>query len=67
MKSVNHVAIGTDLDGGFGRQLAPVDMNAINDLQVFLKVMSEKGYTDEDVAKIAHNNLLQLFRNAWSK
>ena len=65
--NTNHVAIGTDLDGGFGRQLAPVDMNAINDLQVFLKVMSEKGYTDEDVAKIAHNNLLQLFRNAWSK
>jgi membrane dipeptidase len=63
--SSDHVALGSDLDGGFGRELAPVDLDTIADLQLFLGVLREKGYSDEDVAKIAHGNLLRLFRDAW--
>ena len=63
----DHVALGTDLDGGFGREMAPVDLDTIADLQKFLDIMRKRGYSEKDVQKIAHGNLLRLFRNAWKK
>jgi membrane dipeptidase len=63
--SADHVAFGTDLDGGFGRELAPVDYDTIADLQRFLDILRARGYPEADVAKIAHGNLLRLFRTAW--
>ena len=63
----SHVALGTDLDGGFGREMAPVDLDTIADLQKFLDIMRKRGYSDRDVQNIAHGNLLRLFRNAWKK
>ena len=63
----DHVAIGTDLDGGFGREMSPTNLDTIADLQKFLGILKEHGYSEEDVAKIAHGNLLRLFRNAWSE
>jgi membrane dipeptidase len=61
----DHVAFGTDLDGGFGRELAPIDYDTIADLQKFLDIMRRKGYGEEDVVKFSNGNLLRLFRNAW--
>ena len=61
----NHVAFGTDLDGGFGRELAPTDYNTVADLQKFLDILRTHGYNEDDVADFAHGNLLRLFRNAW--
>jgi len=61
----DHVGLGTDLDGGFGRELAPIDYDTIADLQKFLEVLRQRGYNDHDVLKIAHGNLLRLFRNNW--
>ena len=63
--NTNHVAFGTDLDGGFGRELSPTDYNTIADLQVFLNILRQHGYSEEDVIKFAHGNLIKLFRNAW--
>ena len=63
--SADHVAIGSDLDGGYGRELSPTDLNTIADLQVFLNILRREGYQEKDVAKIAHGNLLRFFRNAW--
>ena len=63
----DHVAIGSDLDGGFGREWAPVDYNTITDLQKFLHILERRGYNQEDTARIAHGNLLRFFRHAWSK
>jgi len=63
--SCDHVAFGTDLDGGFGRELAPTDYDTVADLQCFLDIMRGRGYSEEDVAKFAHGNLLGLFRRAW--
>jgi membrane dipeptidase len=62
----DHVAIGTDLDGGFGRELSPVDYDTIVDLQKFLHILERRGYGQEDIAKIAHGNLLRFFHIAWS-
>ncbi len=63
--NADHVAIGSDLDGGFGREYAPTDMDTIADLQKFLDILRQRGYGEEDVAKIAHGNTVRLFREAW--
>jgi membrane dipeptidase len=63
--NAEHVAFGTDLDGGFGRELSPTDLDTIADLQIFLNSLRQYGYKEEDLAKIAHGNLLRFFRNAW--
>ena len=64
--SCDHVAIGSDLDGGFGRELAPTDCETIADLQRFPGMLARRGYTEENIAAIAHGNLLRFFRQAWS-
>ncbi len=61
----DHVAFGTDLDGGFGRELSPIDYDTIADLQRFPDILRRRGFSEEDVTKIANGNLLRFFRNAW--
>lgn len=63
--TADHVAIGSDLDGGFGRELAPTDLDTIADLQGFLAILRSRGYSEGDVRKIAHGNLVRFFRQAW--
>ena len=64
--SCDHVAVGSDLDGGFGRELAPTDCETIADLQRFPDILARRGYTGDNIAAIAHGNLLRFFRQAWS-
>jgi membrane dipeptidase len=63
--NADHVALGSDLDGGFGRDLAPIDLDTIADLQGFVGILRARGYCDDDVRKIAHGNLVRFFRTAW--
>ena len=62
----DHVAVGSDLDGGFGREMAPIDYDTIADLQRFLDILERRGYSTNDIAAIAHGNLSRFFRQAWS-
>jgi membrane dipeptidase len=64
--NADHVAFGTDLDGGYGKELAPTDYNTIEDLQRFPSILEENGYNAEDIDKICHGNLIRLFKNNWS-
>ena len=61
-----HVAIGTDLDGGFGLELSPTDYNTIVDLQRFPDILDAHGYNAEDIDNICHGNLIRFFKEAWS-
>ncbi len=61
-----HVAIGSDLDGGFGREQSPIDLDTIADLQNMIPILSERGYTESDISSIMHGNWLRLLRTAWS-
>jgi len=61
-----HTAIGSDLDGGFGREQSPSDLDTIEDLQHIAKILSKRGYRDDDIASIMHGNWLRLLRKAWS-
>ena len=62
--SARHAAIGSDLDGGFGREQSPRDLDTIADLQRMAEILAARGYAAEDVALIMHGNWLRLLRGA---
>jgi membrane dipeptidase len=62
-----HAAIGSDLDGGFGREQSPADLDTIADLQHLTEVLSKRGYSDEDIEAIMHGNWLRLLYQAWKE
>ena len=61
-----HAGIGTDLDGGYGREQSPCDLDTIADLQRIAGLLADRGYNDDDIAAIMHGNWLRLLRQAWS-
>lgn len=61
-----HASIGSDLDGGFGREQSPSDLDTIADLQRIPEILSKRGYSDADIASIMHGNWLRLLRSAWN-
>jgi membrane dipeptidase len=65
--SSHHAAIGTDLDGGFGREQSPCDLDTIADLQQLPKKLSARGYTRDDIKNIMHGNWLRLLYSAWGQ
>ena len=60
-----HIGIGTDLDGGYGREQCPYDIETIADLQSLPAMFSKRGYSDGDIKNIMHGNWLRFLRNAW--
>jgi membrane dipeptidase len=56
-----HVAIGTDLDGGYGAEQSPIEIDTIADVQKFADVLLRRGYTHEAVNDIFHGNWLRFF------
>ena len=63
--NANHVGIGSDLDGGFGKEQSPYDLETIADLQKIPALLSKRGYSDEDVKNVMHGNWLNFLRRAW--
>lgn len=59
-----HVGIGTDLDGGYGREQSPRDLDTIADLQRFPEILGKRGYQESDIRAILHGNWLRLLRTA---
>ncbi len=62
-----HAGIGTDLDGGFGKEQSPSDIDTISDLQKLDSILSGRGYTSQDIQNISSENFLRFLRNTWSK
>ena len=60
-----HVGMGTDLDGAFGTEQSPYDLDSIADLQKVPELLALKGYSTFDVANIMHGNWLRFLRKAW--
>jgi membrane dipeptidase len=60
--NTDHVAIGSDLDGGFGTEQTPCDLETIADLQKLEGLLAQRGYSSVDIDKIFHGNWLQYFR-----
>ena len=62
-----HAAIGTDLDGGYGREQSPGDLDTIADLQNIPAMLRKRCYKEADVEGIMHGNWLRFFKEAWTK
>lgn len=60
-----HIGIGSDLDGAFGKEQCPFDLETIADLQNLSSIFYRRGYSEEDVENIMHGNWLRFLRNAW--
>jgi len=56
-----HVAIGSDLDGGFGTEQTPRDLNTIADLQKLDPILKSRGYDSNAIDAIFHGNWLKFF------
>lgn len=60
-----HIGIGSDLDGGFGKEQCPYDIGSIADLQKVALLLEKRGYTHQDVENVMHKNWLRFLRKAW--
>jgi membrane dipeptidase len=56
-----HVGIGTDMDGGLGRNEIPVEITDSGDLPRMADALSAAGYGDGDVAGIMGENWVRYF------
>ena len=63
--NANHVAIGSDLDGAFGKEQCPLDINTIADLQKIPDLLRQRAYTEEDIQNILAGNWLRFLRQTW--
>lgn len=62
----HHAAIGSDLDGGFGREQSPHDLDTIADLQKIPGLLRKRGYSDDDIKNIMYRNWRNFLVKAWS-
>ena len=57
-----HVGIGSDLDGGFGTEQTPVDVDSIADLQGLGDILARRGYDSGAIDRVFSENWLRFFR-----
>lgn len=60
-----HAAIGSDLDGAFGTEQCPADVDTIADLQKIPGLLAQRGYTGEDIDNVCSGNVIRFLRHAW--
>ena len=61
----SHVGIGTDLDGAFGKEQSPLDIDTIADLQKIPSMLSKKGYSKKDIENIMSQNFIKFLCRVW--
>jgi len=62
-----HIGIGSDLDGAFGKEQSPTDIETIADLKKIPNLLSQRGYKKEDIENITSKNWIKFLRKAWAK
>jgi membrane dipeptidase len=60
-----HVGIGSDLDGAFGKEQCPLDIDTIVDLQKIGELLEDKGYSEEDIQNILSINWINFLARNW--
>lgn len=61
-----HVGIGSDLDGAYGKEQSPYDLDTIADLQTIPDMLAKRGYSEEDIVNVSHGNWIRFIKRAWS-
>lgn len=65
--NARHCGLGTDLDGGFGKEQSPRDLETIADLPKMADLLDRRGYSRDDIDGILYRNWVEFFRRAWAK
>ncbi|RYG53870.1 MAG: peptidase M19, partial [Chitinophagaceae bacterium] len=65
--NTQHIGIGSDLDGAFGREQCPNDLNSVADIRKLPDLFIKRGYSQQDIENIMHGNWLRFLRKAWAK
>lgn len=65
--NAKHAALGTDLDGGFGTEQSPSDLDTIADLQKIPDMLRKRGYGEDAVKDIMYRNWVRFFCEAWKQ
>lgn len=60
-----HIGIGSDLDGIFGTEQSPWDLNTISDLQKYEGLLRKRGYSEVDINNIFSDNWLRFLKQSW--
>ncbi len=63
--NAQHAGIGSDLDGAFGCEQTPADLNTIADLPKISDMLSARGHKTSDVDLIMHGNFINCLKRAW--
>ena len=59
-----HVAIGSDLDGGFGVENTPAGIDTVADLGKLRVALSRDGFAEEDVGGVMQKNWMRILEKA---
>jgi membrane dipeptidase len=59
-----HVGIGSDLDGAFGTEQTPQDVDSIADLARLAPLLRARGYSERDIEGVMSGNFLRFLRTA---
>ena len=62
--NTRHVGLGSDLDGGFGGEQTPCDLETIADAGRLCDLLRARGWSAEDITHFAHGNFLRILRRA---
>ena len=62
--NARHVGLGSDLDGAFGNEQTPQDVDSIADLQNIPELLRARGYSPADITGILHGNFLRFLGTA---
>ena len=60
--NAQHVGIGTDLDGGYGTEQTPMDLDSIADVARVAPLLASRGYSQADIDGILHGNFLRFLK-----
>ncbi len=62
--SIRHVGLGTDMDGGLGRDEIPQEIRTSADLPRVAEALAAAGYGDEEIERVMGGNWVAFFRGA---
>jgi membrane dipeptidase len=57
-----HAAIGSDLDGAFGKEQCPFDLDTIADLRKLPQMLKDKGFSLSDIQNIMSGNWIRFLK-----
>ena len=64
--NVRHVALGTDLDGGFGTEQTPGDLKRYRDIWGLADILRQRGYSDDDIKLMLGGNFKRMLQEIWT-